>query len=115
VHPTRLRAGRRAERPAVGHDGWAVVIVWTLVLSALAAWAYLRDTGRLEIHPAVIVTRSPRPLRREGEPTSASAPAVPRQNHCRVRGDILIVAGKMSLFATTGPRPVGLHPNNRLP
>jgi hypothetical protein len=38
----RLLAGaqraHRAERPAVGHDGWAVVIVWTFVLSALAAW-----------------------------------------------------------------------------
>lgn len=27
--------------------GWTVVIAWTAVLSALAAWAYLRDTGRV--------------------------------------------------------------------
>jgi ABC-2 type transport system permease protein len=30
-----------------GAMGWAVVIVWTVVLSALAGYAYLRDTGRV--------------------------------------------------------------------
>jgi ABC-2 type transport system permease protein len=30
-----------------GAMGWTVVIVWTVVLSALAGWAYLRDTGRV--------------------------------------------------------------------
>jgi ABC-2 type transport system permease protein len=29
-----------------GIKGWAVVLVWTVVLSVLAAYAYLRDTGR---------------------------------------------------------------------
>ena len=32
---------------AWGAMGWTVVIGWTVVLSALAAWAYLRDTGRV--------------------------------------------------------------------
>jgi ABC-2 type transport system permease protein len=27
--------------------GWVVVIVWTIVLSVLAGWAYRRDTGRV--------------------------------------------------------------------
>jgi ABC-2 type transport system permease protein len=32
---------------AWGAMGWAVVIIWTLVLSALAGYAYVRDTGRV--------------------------------------------------------------------
>jgi ABC-2 type transport system permease protein len=32
---------------AWGAEGWAVVIGWTVVLTAGAAWAYLRDTGRV--------------------------------------------------------------------
>ena len=31
---------------AWGITGWAVLAVWTLAASALAAWAYRRDTGR---------------------------------------------------------------------
>jgi hypothetical protein len=27
--------------------GWAVVLGWTVVLVAFAAWAYMRDTGRV--------------------------------------------------------------------
>lgn len=30
-----------------GAMGWAVVLVWTVVLSALAGYAYMRDTGRV--------------------------------------------------------------------
>jgi ABC-2 type transport system permease protein len=30
-----------------GAKGWTVVIIWTVVLGALAGWAYLRDTGRV--------------------------------------------------------------------
>jgi ABC-2 type transport system permease protein len=32
---------------AWGVEGWAVVIAWTVVLTGGAAWAYLRDTGRV--------------------------------------------------------------------
>jgi ABC-2 type transport system permease protein len=30
-----------------GALGWAVVLGWTVVLVAFAAWAYMRDTGRV--------------------------------------------------------------------
>jgi ABC-2 type transport system permease protein len=30
-----------------GATGWAVVAAWTLALTAVARWAYLRDTGRI--------------------------------------------------------------------
>lgn len=41
----------RASRIGIGGDGWGalgwiVIIVWTVAASALAAWAYRRDTGR---------------------------------------------------------------------
>ena len=43
-----VRAGRIAlSGQPRGAMGWIVVIGWTVVLSALAAWAYLRDTGRV--------------------------------------------------------------------
>lgn len=32
---------------AWGAEGWAVVLIWTAVLSALAAYAYVLDTGRV--------------------------------------------------------------------
>jgi ABC-2 type transport system permease protein len=43
-----VRAGRIAlTGQPWGAMGWTVVIVWTVVLAAAAAWAYMRDTGRV--------------------------------------------------------------------
>jgi ABC-2 type transport system permease protein len=43
-----VRAGRvTLSGHAWGVEGWAVVLAWMVVLTAGAAWAYLRDTGRV--------------------------------------------------------------------
>ena len=43
-----VQAGRVAlGGSAWGAKGWAVVLAWSLVVGALAAWAYARDTGRV--------------------------------------------------------------------
>jgi ABC-2 type transport system permease protein len=43
-----VQAGRISLHGAAwGAEGWAVVLGWTVVLSAVAAFAYMRDTGRV--------------------------------------------------------------------
>lgn len=43
-----VQAGRISlHGSAWGVEGWAVVIGWTVVLTAVAAYAYMRDTGRV--------------------------------------------------------------------
>jgi hypothetical protein len=43
-----VQAGRISLHGAAwGAEGWAVVLGWTVVLTAVAAYAYMRDTGRV--------------------------------------------------------------------
>ena len=47
-----VQAGRvTLDGQAWGAKGWAVVLGWTVVLTAVAAWAYMRDTGRVSHSP----------------------------------------------------------------
>jgi ABC-2 type transport system permease protein len=43
-----VQAGRVSLHGAAwGAEGWAVVLGWTVVLTGVAAFAYMRDTGRV--------------------------------------------------------------------